>query len=83
MTPSTSALMMSVPISIVRLMIIDCDKCLKKDIECANCVVSFFIGVPEKSDISAQVHNAITLLASREITKGLMFEPGVFGDQTG
>jgi hypothetical protein len=39
--------------------------------------------VPEKSDISAQVHNAITLLASREITKGLMFEPGVFGDQTG
>ena len=75
--------MMSVPLSIVRLMIIDCDKCLKKDIECANCVVSFFIGVPEKTDISAQVHNAITLLASREMTKGLKFEPADFGDQTG
>ncbi len=69
--------------SIVRLMIIDCDKCLKKDIECANCVVSFFIGVPEKSEISPRVHNAITLLASREITKDLKFEPGDIGEQTG
>ena len=74
---------MSVPLSIVRLMIIDCDKCLKKDIECANCVVTFFIGVPEKSDISPRVHNAITLLASREITKDLKFESGDFGHQTG
>ena len=74
---------MSVPISIVRLMIIDCDKCLKKDIECANCVVSFFIGVPKKSDISPQVHNAIHLLASREITKDLKFESGDIGHQTG
>ncbi|MSY61051.1 MAG: hypothetical protein F2661_01315 [Actinobacteria bacterium] len=64
-------------------MIIDCDKCLKKDIECANCVVSFFIGVPEKSEISPRVHNAITLLASREITKDLKFEPGDIGEQTG
>jgi hypothetical protein len=64
-------------------MIIDCDKCLKKDIECANCVVSFFIGVPEKSDISPRMHNAITLLASREITKDLKFEPGDIGEQTG
>ena len=69
--------------SIVRLMIIDCDKCLKKDIECANCVVSFFIGVPEKSEISPRMHNAITLLASREITKDLKFEPGDIGEQTG
>ncbi len=74
---------MSVPMSIVRLMIIDCDKCLKKDIECANCVVSFFIGVPEKSEISPRMHNAITLLASREITKDLKFEPGDIGEQTG
>lgn len=74
---------MSVPMSIVRLMIIDCDKCLKKDIECANCVVSFFIGVPEKSEISPRVHNAIILLASREITKDLKFEPGDIGEQTG
>jgi hypothetical protein len=64
-------------------MIIDCDKCLKKDIECANCVVSFFIGVPEKSEISPRMHNAITLLASREITKDLKFEPGDIGEQTG
>jgi hypothetical protein len=64
------------------VMIIDCDKCLKKDIECANCVVTFFIGVPEKSDISPRVHNAITLLASREITKDLKFESGDFGHQT-
>jgi hypothetical protein len=64
-------------------MIIDCDKCLKKDIECANCVVTFFIGVPGKSDISPRVHNAITLLASREITKDLKFESGDFGHQTG
>jgi hypothetical protein len=65
------------------VMIIDCDKCLKKDIECANCVVTFFIGVPEKSEISPRVHNAITLLASREITKDLKFESGDFGHQTG
>jgi hypothetical protein len=64
-------------------MIIDCDKCLKKDIECANCVVSFFIGVPEKSEISPRMHNAITLLASREITKDLKFERGDIGEQTG
>jgi hypothetical protein len=64
-------------------MIIDCDKCLKKDIECANCVVSFFIGVPEKSEISPRMHNALTLLASREITKDLKFEPGDIGEQTG
>jgi len=74
---------MSVPLSIVMVMIIDCDKCLKKDIECANCVVTFFIGVPEKSEISPRVHNAITLLASREITKDLKFESGDFGHQTG
>jgi hypothetical protein len=64
-------------------MIIDCDKCLKKDIECSNCIVSFFIGVPDKSEISPQVHRAITLLASREITKDLKFEPAECGDQTG
>jgi len=64
-------------------MIIDCDKCLKRDIECANCVVTFFIGVPEKSDISPRVHNAISLLASREITKNLKFESGDFEHQTG
>jgi len=64
-------------------MIIDCDKCLKRDIECANCVVTFFIGVPEKSDISPRVHHAITLLASREITKDLKFESGDFEHQTG
>jgi len=64
-------------------MIIDCDKCLKRDIECANCVVTFFIGVPEKSDISPRVHNAISLLASREITKDLKFESGDFEHQTG
>jgi hypothetical protein len=29
------------------------------------------------------VHNAITLLASREITKDLKFESGDFGHQTG
>lgn len=74
---------MSVLLSIVMVMIIDCDKCLKKDIECANCVVTFFIGVPEKSEISPRVHNAITLLASREITKDLKFESGDFGHQTG
>jgi hypothetical protein len=74
---------MSVPLSIVIAMIIDCDKCLKRDIECANCVVTFFIGVPEKSDISPRVHNAISLLASREITKDLKFESGDFEHQTG
>lgn len=66
---------MSVPIFIVRLMIIDCDTCIKKDIECSECVVSFFIGVPEKAEISQQMHTAITLLASREISKELKFMP--------
>jgi hypothetical protein len=66
---------MSVPIFIVRLMIIDCDTCIKKDIECSECVVSFFIGAPQKTEISPQMHTAITLLASREISKELKFEP--------
>ena len=65
---------MSVPIFIVRLMIIDCDTCIKKDIECSECVVSFFIGTPTKSEISPQIIGAITLLASREISKELKFE---------
>jgi hypothetical protein len=74
---------MSVPIFIVRLMIIDCDTCIKKDIECSECVVSFFIGAPKKAEISPQVHCAITLLASREISKELRFEPSEHGAQTG
>ena len=74
---------MSVPIFIVRLMIIDCDTCIKKDIDCSECVVSFFIGAPKKSEISPQVHCAITLLASREISKELKFEPCADEAQTG
>jgi len=66
---------MSVPIFIVRLMIIDCDTCIKKDIECSDCVVTFFIGAPQKTEISPQMHTALTLLASREISKELKFEP--------
>ena len=62
---------MSVPIFIVRLMIIDCDTCIKRDIECSECVVTFFIGAPKKSEISPQMHSAISLLASREISKEL------------
>jgi hypothetical protein len=65
---------MSVPIFIVWLMIIDCDTCIKKDIECSDCVVSFFIGAPQKTEISPQMHTALTLLASREISKELKFE---------
>lgn len=65
---------MSVPIFIVRLMIIDCDTCIKRDIECSECVVTFFIGAPEKSEISPQMHSAISLLASREISKELKFQ---------
>jgi len=74
---------MSVPIFIVRLMIIDCDTCIKKDIDCSECVVSFFIGAPKKAEISPQVHCAITLLASREISKELKFEPAAREAQTG
>ena len=74
---------MSVPIFIVRPMIIDCDTCIKKDIECSECVVSFFIGAPEKSEITPQLHSAITLLASREITKELKFQPISHQVQTG
>jgi hypothetical protein len=74
---------MSVPIFIVRLMIIDCDTCIKKDIECSECVVSFFIGAPQKSEISPEMHGAITLLASREISKELKFQPSGHEAQTG
>ncbi len=74
---------MSVPIVIVRLMIIDCDTCIKKDIECSECVVSFFIGTPTKSEISPQIIGAITLLASREISKELKFVPINDEAQTG
>jgi hypothetical protein len=64
-------------------MIIDCDTCVKKNIECSECVVSFFINAPEKSEISEQMHTVITLLASREISKELKFEPLNDGQQTG
>jgi len=74
---------MSVLTPIVRLMIIDCDTCVKKNIECADCVVSYFIGAPHKSEITPQMHSAITLLASREITKELKFEPLTGEQQTG
>jgi hypothetical protein len=74
---------MSVLIFIVRLMIIDCDTCIKKDIECSECVVSFFIGAPKKSEISPRIHSAITLLASREISKELKFEPSAYEAHTG
>ena len=74
---------MSVPMSIVRLMIIDCDTCIKKNIECSECVVSFFINPPEKSEISTLMHSVINLLASREITKELKFELPTDGKQTG
>jgi hypothetical protein len=74
---------MSVPISIVNLMIIDCDTCVKKNIDCSECVVSFFIGAPEKAEISPGMHSAITLLASRKISKELKFEPEQQGLQTG
>jgi hypothetical protein len=74
---------MSVPISIVSLMIIDCDTCIKRNIECSECVVSFFINVPEKSEISPRMHSVISLLASREISKDLKYEPRKGGRQTG
>jgi hypothetical protein len=64
-------------------MIIDCDTCVKKNIDCSECVVSFFIGVPEKAEISPRVHSAIALLASRKISKELKFEPEQHGLQTG
>jgi hypothetical protein len=64
-------------------MIIDCDACVKKNIECSDCVVSFFIGAPHKSEITPEVHCAITLLASREITKELKFVPLKGEQQTG
>jgi hypothetical protein len=64
-------------------MIIDCDSCVKKNIDCSECVVSFFIGVPEKSELSPQMHSAISLLASREITKELKFQESHKGHQTG
>jgi len=64
-------------------MIIDCDTCVKKNIECSECVVTFFIGAPPRSEISPGVHSAITLLASREISKELKFEPAQRGRQTG
>ena len=74
---------MSVPISIVNLMIIDCDTCVKKNIDCSECVVSFFIGAPEKAEISPRVHSAIALLASREMSKELKFQPEQRDLQTG
>jgi hypothetical protein len=64
-------------------MIIDCDTCVKKNIDCSVCVVSFFIGVPEKAEISPRVHSAIALLASRKISKELKFEPEQNEAQTG
>jgi hypothetical protein len=64
-------------------MIIDCDTCIKKDIECSECVVSFFINAPEKSEITPRLHSAITLLASREISKELKFVPNTQQVQTG
>jgi hypothetical protein len=43
----------------------------------------FFIGAPTKSEISPQIIGAITLLASRDISKELKFTPLNDEAQTG
>jgi len=59
---------MSVPLSIVAFMIIDCDSCIMRDIACKDCVVSVLISAPnneshEPSELGLEEARVIDLLS--------------------
>ena len=64
---------MSVVSRTILFMIIDYDTCIKREISCADCVVSFFIAPKSEKEISPELQGALELLASREILKPLQF----------
>ena len=70
--------MMSVPLSIVALMIIDCDSCIMRDIACKDCVVSVLISAPnnkshEPSELGLEEARVIDLLSSRGMIPPLRY----------
>jgi hypothetical protein len=70
--------MMSVPLSIVAFMIIDCDSCIMRDIACKDCVVSVLISAPnneshEPSELGLEEARVIDLLSSRGMIPPLRY----------
>jgi hypothetical protein len=70
--------MMSVPLSIVVIMIIDCDSCIMRDIACKDCVVSVLISAPnneshEPSELGLEEARVIDLLSSRGMIPPLRY----------
>jgi hypothetical protein len=70
--------MMSVPLSIVVFMIIDCDSCIMRDIACKDCVVSVLISAPnneshEPSELGLEEARVIDLLSSRGMIPPLRY----------
>ncbi|MDP4615512.1 MAG: hypothetical protein NWR81_01805 [Candidatus Nanopelagicales bacterium] len=71
-------MMMSVPLSIVAFMIIDCDSCIMRDIACKDCVVSVLISAPnneshEPSELGLEEARVIDLLSSRGMIPPLRY----------
>jgi hypothetical protein len=69
---------MSVPLSIVVFMIIDCDSCIMRDIACKDCVVSVLISAPnneshEPSELGLEEARVIDLLSSRGMIPPLRY----------
>ena len=69
---------MSVPLSIVAFMIIDCDSCIMRDIACKDCVVSVLISAPnneshEPSELGLEEARVIDLLSSRGMIPPLRY----------
>jgi len=70
--------MMSVPLSMVAFMIIDCDSCIMRDIACKDCVVSVLISAPnneshEPSELGLEEARVIDLLSSRGMIPPLRY----------
>lgn len=71
-------MMMSVPLTIVAFMIIDCDSCIMRDIACKDCVVSVLISASsnqshEPSELGLEEARVIDLLSSRGMIPPLRY----------
>ena len=56
-------------------MLIDCRKCIMREIACSECVVSTLLAIPDSSlpDVSEGTAEAIELLSSRGILRPIRF----------
>ncbi|HEX6886760.1 MAG TPA: hypothetical protein VF143_01540 [Candidatus Nanopelagicales bacterium] len=59
-------------------MLIDCDRCVMRDIACTDCVVTFLLGPPQ-AGLDAAEHAALAVLADGGLVPPLRMRPGAAG----